>query len=73
MATFSAEYRVGMPRGGYWAERLNSDATTYGGSGVGNAGGVHAHEHGAHGQPYSVILDLPPLGALLLHQPTGGG
>ncbi|MCX4241089.1 1,4-alpha-glucan branching protein GlgB [Paraliomyxa miuraensis] len=63
------DYRVGVPRGGSWAERLNSDATCYGGSGVGNDGGVWAEEHGAHEQPYSVRLHLPPLGVLFLHQP----
>ena len=35
-------YRVGVPRGGYWRELLNSDAEVYGGSGVGNMGGVEA-------------------------------
>ncbi|MDP1166168.1 alpha amylase C-terminal domain-containing protein, partial [Klebsiella pneumoniae] len=33
-------YRVGVPRGGYWREVLNSDAALYGGSGQGNMGGV---------------------------------
>ena len=33
-------YRIGAPRGGFWREALNSDATDYGGSGVGNRGGV---------------------------------
>ena len=35
-------YRVGVPRGGYWREMLNSDAAVYGGSGMGNLGGVDA-------------------------------
>ena len=29
-------YLLGVPRAGHWLERLNSDATLYGGSGVGN-------------------------------------
>ena len=40
------QYRVGVPLGGWWAERLNSDAGCYGGGGQGNLGGVEA-ENGA--------------------------
>jgi 1,4-alpha-glucan branching enzyme len=59
-------YRLGVPSGGFWRELLNSDATEYGGSGMGNFGGVHATERPAHGRPYSLELTLPPLGALFL-------
>jgi 1,4-alpha-glucan branching enzyme len=59
-------YRVGVPRGGFWRERLNSDASEYGGSSQGNLGGVEAVPIAAHGRPYSVSLRLPPLGALYL-------
>ena len=59
-------YRVGVPEGGYWRELLNSDALEYGGTGVGNMGGVHAEEAPEHGRPYSLRLTLPPLGALFL-------
>ncbi len=63
------DYRVGVPRGGWWAERLNSDASNYGGSGVGNQGGLTADPQPAHDQPCSLRLSLPPLGVLFLHQP----
>ncbi|HXW94028.1 MAG TPA: 1,4-alpha-glucan branching protein GlgB [Terriglobales bacterium] len=59
-------YRVGVPSRGFWRELLNSDATEYGGSGVGNLGGGHATERPVHGRPYSLELTLPPLGALFL-------
>jgi 1,4-alpha-glucan branching enzyme len=59
-------YRVGVPRSGYWREALNSDGTCYGGSGVGNSGGVHSEAHEAHGRPCSLCLNLPPLGVLML-------
>jgi 1,4-alpha-glucan branching enzyme len=59
-------YRVGAPSGGYWSERLNSDAEIYGGSNVGNAGGVIAQPSPAHGQDWSLSLTLPPLAALIL-------
>ena len=55
------DYRIGVPTGGFWRELLNSDAGDYGGSGLGNFGGVHADEISHHGQPYSVNLTLPPL------------
>ena len=59
-------YRVGVPAGGRWAERLNSDATCYGGSGCGNLGGVAAEAEARHGYPRSVALTIPPLGVLVL-------
>jgi 1,4-alpha-glucan branching enzyme len=57
-------YRVGVPRGGWWQELFNSDAKEYWGSGIGNAGGVMAEDHPSHGRFNSIVVDLPPLGAL---------
>jgi 1,4-alpha-glucan branching enzyme len=57
-------YRVGVPHGGYWRELLNSDAREYGGSGMGNLGGVQAEEIPTHGRQFSLKLTLPPLAAL---------
>jgi len=57
-------YRVGIPRGGFWQEVLNSDATLYGGSGWGNLGGVDAVPVPLHGRSHSLTLSLPPLSAL---------
>jgi 1,4-alpha-glucan branching enzyme len=59
-------YRVGVPRGGCWRERLNSDAQDYGGSGMGNFGSVEAAPLGSHGRYYSLALRLPPLTVLVL-------
>ena len=59
-------YRIGAPRGGLWKELLNSDATEYGGGGMGNFGQVHAEPIPAHGRPYSLNLTLPPLAVLFL-------
>jgi len=59
-------YRLGVPGGGFWRELLNSDAKEYGGSGMGNWGGVMAEEEPIHGRPYSLNLTLPPLAALFL-------
>jgi 1,4-alpha-glucan branching enzyme len=54
-------YRVGVPRSGFWKELLNSDAGDYGGSGQGNLGGMEAEPISFHGRPYSLNLTLPPL------------
>ncbi len=59
-------YRLGVPQGGFWRELLNSDATEYGGSGLGNLGGVQAEEIESHGRAHSITLTLPPLAALYL-------
>jgi len=54
-------YRVGAPCGGFWQEVANSDAAEYGGSNMGNLGGVEAAPIPLHGRHYSVTLTLPPL------------
>jgi len=63
-------YRVGVPRAGRWVERLNTDASAYGGSGMGNAGSVRTVETPAHGHAQSLVLTLPPLSTLLLEPET---
>ncbi len=60
------DYRIGVPHAGTWRERLNSDASVYGGSGVGNQGEVRASDDGAHGLAASLTLTLPPLAVLVL-------
>ncbi|MBI3849106.1 MAG: 1,4-alpha-glucan branching protein GlgB [Verrucomicrobia bacterium] len=59
-------YRVGVPRGGFWKELLNSDSQFYGGGAHGNAGGVQTEPVKQHRQACSVRLILPPLSALFL-------
>jgi 1,4-alpha-glucan branching enzyme len=54
-------YRLGVPATGRWAELFNSDATEFGGSGIGNHGGVDAHPLDSHGHHQSIVIDLPPL------------
>ncbi len=54
-------YRIGLPRAGRWLEVLNSDSSHYGGSNMGNAGGVTAEEKRQHNQPASAEFILPPL------------
>jgi 1,4-alpha-glucan branching enzyme len=59
-------YRIGVPFAGLWTELLNSDASTYAGSNVGNGGGVQTEDSKSHGMPVSLALNLPPLGVLIL-------
>ena len=59
-------YRLGMPRAGRWVEALNTDSTYYGGSDVGNLGGIVADEQSWHDQPYSAEVTVPPLAVLWL-------
>ncbi len=59
-------YRVGVPQGGLYRERLNTDAALYGGSNMGNAGGVMAEAIPQHGHPFSLRLTVPPLATLML-------
>jgi 1,4-alpha-glucan branching enzyme len=59
-------YRVGVPRGGWWKEVLNSDAREYWGQGFGNLGGVEAMPFPCHGRDFSVVLTLPPLSVVFL-------
>ncbi len=59
-------YRIGVPRGGRWRERLNSDAADYGGSGQGNLGALQAEALGTQGFDYSLNVRLPPLAVVVL-------
>jgi 1,4-alpha-glucan branching enzyme len=65
------DYRLGLPTSGRWVEILNSDSEHYGGSNLGNLGGVDAVEEPWHGQPFSATLVLPPLSGLILRPDDG--
>jgi 1,4-alpha-glucan branching enzyme len=59
-------YRIGLPRPGYYREALNSDSTFYGGSNTGNAPGINTEPLPWMGREHSATLTIPPLGALVL-------
>jgi 1,4-alpha-glucan branching enzyme len=60
------QMRFGFPEAGTWTEILNTDATEFGGSGVGNFGAVVAADSPWAGRPASADVLLPPLGVIFL-------
>jgi 1,4-alpha-glucan branching enzyme len=61
-----AGYRVGVPEAGFYAELLNSDSEHYGGTNVGNGGGLNTEPTPWHTWNQSLNLTLPPLGIVIL-------
>lgn len=66
------QYRVGVPRPGFYKEIFNSDAAWYGGAGIGNQGGVYSKAEPAHGRSASVTLTVPPLATICLKAIVSG-
>jgi 1,4-alpha-glucan branching enzyme len=63
-------YRLGVPAAGTYLERINTDSAHYGGSDLGNGGGVTTEPQPWMGLPASLVLTLPPLAALVLMPAT---
>ena len=59
-------YRIGVPKPGFYREAVNSDAEYYGGSNVGNQGGVRSEPVSWMGRPHSIPIAVPPLGGLVM-------
>jgi len=58
-------YRIGVPHPGSYQVQLNSDSAHYGGSNSGLAA-AQTEDIPWMGHPQSIVLTLPPLGALIL-------
>jgi 1,4-alpha-glucan branching enzyme len=58
-------YKIGVPEPAWFEEISNSDSTFYGGSDVGNGGGIQALPNESHGRPASMEVTLPPLSAVV--------
>jgi 1,4-alpha-glucan branching enzyme len=65
-------YRLGVPEAGRYRELVNTDAEAYGGSNVGNQGGVATEDIQKHGYEHSISLTLPPLACLVLKLDRSG-
>jgi 1,4-alpha-glucan branching enzyme len=59
------DYSLGCRHGGYWREVFNSDAAMFGGSDIGNLGGVRANQAGMGLWPHYVSITLPPLAGVI--------
>ena len=57
-------YRLGVPKSGFYRELISTDGETYGGSNVGNLGGVHSEAYEWMSREHSVLIHLPPLATL---------
>ncbi len=57
-------YRLGVPEPGFYRELINTDAETYGGSNIGNLGGVDTQDVPWMGREHSILINLPPLATL---------
>ncbi|AKV00721.1 1,4-alpha-glucan (glycogen) branching enzyme, GH-13-type [Labilithrix luteola] len=60
------QYRIGVPKSGPWVEIFNTDARDYDGSGQGNLGRVEAVPYPWNDRRFSIVVTLPPLGAVFL-------
>jgi len=61
-------YRIGVPEAGRYGEILNSDSAYYGGSNLGNAGGIEASAGEWMNRPANLEITLPPLGVVVLQR-----
>jgi 1,4-alpha-glucan branching enzyme len=57
-------YRLGVPEAGFYHELINTDGETYGGSNVGNLGGLQSEAREWMGREHSIVIHLPPLATL---------
>lgn len=66
-------YRLGVPKAGFYGETLNSDAEIYGGGNIGNLGGTYSEPIPMHGHAQSINVRIPPLGMIVLRPQRGVG
>ena len=59
-------YRLGVPESGFYREVINTDGETYGGSNVGNFGGIQSEAKEWMGREHSILIHLPPLATVAL-------
>ena len=63
-----SNYKIGVQYEAFYKEILNSDSEAYGGSNVGNMGGVYVEHAEYHNRPYTLKIQVPPL-AMLVFKP----
>lgn len=65
-------YRIGVPERCFYQEVLNSDSAVYGGSNMGNAGGLNSEDLAWHGKPCSILITVPPLATVYFRPERSG-
>lgn len=58
-------FSIGVPLAGYYRECLNTDSSIYGGSNVGNGGGVRSMPEAYAGQDNVLHMSVPPLATMI--------
>lgn len=66
--TVYSGFRIGVPYPGQYQEIFCSDGTAFGGSGKGNPEPIQAEPIPCHGEKYSVAVEVPPIGGLILQR-----
>ena len=62
-------FRVGVPDPGYYREVFNSDAEMFGGSNLGNSGGVMSEPIAYNNHYHSLSITVPPLAVAIFASP----
>lgn len=62
------DFRLGVAAPGYYREIFNSDSDIYGGTNVGNLGGVPSQPVESHWREHSIVIQIPPLATLMLRR-----
>lgn len=60
------DYCIGVNEPGFYEEIMNTDAELYGGSNLGNAGGITTQTNSWGGFKHSLNITVPPLAAIVL-------
>ncbi len=68
-----SNYRIGLPSDGNWTELVNSQDSTYMGSGTTNPGALTAESTPYDGFSNSIELSVPAMGLLILSNGVGTG
>ncbi len=61
-------YRIGVPYPGSYREIFSSDMEEFGGSGKHNPGILHTEPVPWNGEKYSLTVDVPPLGGIMIQR-----
>lgn len=59
-------FRVGLPQPNEWSELINSQSAVYGGNGLDNPGTLISEAVSWDGHPWSIELNVPAMGLLVL-------